>query len=181
MRWTEKEIKFSHFSLDKSIDEMVGALCDPIIVSPGEWATPDMIPEWLRSQITMDRLLELMVANKEGRDPVGTNSEALAYMIPASLEAPMGYDWSQIYLHLGTVVMNGGMNNKVMLDDIRVDTLNSTQQEDLRRLKRWLYEAKLKHRAGRRKEIRQELKEDKKREKEEEALVQVAFDLGLDD
>ncbi len=160
------------WSADKGIDEMVGALCDPIIVSQGQWGTKDMIPEWLQTQITMDRLLELMKANKDGRDPTGTNSEALAFMIPASMEAPMGHDWTEIYLHLGTVVMTGGMNNKVMPEDIRVVTLNSMQQEDLARLKRWIYQRKVQHRAGRRKEINREIKEDKKQEKEKAKAAQ---------
>ncbi|GAJ03857.1 unnamed protein product, partial [marine sediment metagenome] len=77
----KKTEKATRFSMDKGIDNLVGSLCDPIIVHQGSWATPDMIPEWLRTQITLDRMVELMVANKEGRDPIGTNSEALAYLI----------------------------------------------------------------------------------------------------
>jgi len=161
----EKTEKVSRFSLDKSIDNMVGSLCDPIIVHPGGWATPDMIPEWLRNRITLDRMIELMVAHKEGRDPIGTDSEALAYMIPASMEAPLGHDWTQIYLHLATLVRDRE-KDKVVPEDIRVEKLDRNQEEDLLRLKRWIYETKLKHRAGRRQEIKREIKEDKKREKE---------------
>jgi len=173
----EKTEKVPRFSLDKGIDNLVGSLCDPIIVHQCAWGTKDMIPEWLRSQITLDRMIELMVANNEGRDPIGTNSEALAYMIPASMEAPMGHDWTQIYLYLATVVMDRE-KSKVVPDDIRVDRLDRNQEDDLRRLKHWLYETKLKHRAGRRKEIRQEIKEE---ELEKAPLViQHTFDLGLD-
>ncbi|GAI96932.1 unnamed protein product, partial [marine sediment metagenome] len=57
----EETKKATRFSLDKGIDNLVGALCDPIIVHQGSWATPDMIPEWLRTQITLDRMIELMV------------------------------------------------------------------------------------------------------------------------
>ena len=162
------------FSLDKGIDNLVGSLCDPIILHQCGWATRDMIPEWLRNQITMDRMIELMVANNEGREPIGTNSEALAYMIPASMDAPMGHDWTQIYLYLATVVMDRE-KSKVVPDDIRVDRLDRNQEDDLRRLKRWLYETKLKHRAGRRKEIKQELKEEK--EKAAPKVIQHAFKL----
>jgi len=172
----EKTEKTTRFSLDKSIDNMVGSLCDPIIMHKCAWATRDMIPEWLRTRITLDRMIELMLASKEGREPIGTNSEALAYMIPASMEAPMGHDWAQIYLHLATVVIDQE-KNKVVPDDIRVDKLDRNQEDDLRRLKHWLYDTKLKHRQGRRKEIREELK---KEEKETVASIQPAFDLGLD-
>ena len=68
---------------DRAIEDLVGSICDPIIVHRCAWGTRDMIPEWLRSQITLDRMIELMVARNEGRDPIGTNSEALAYLIPA--------------------------------------------------------------------------------------------------
>ncbi|MBA7518070.1 hypothetical protein ES705_10136 [subsurface metagenome] len=171
-----KTEKATRFSLDKGIDNMVGSLYDPIIVHQCSWATPDMIPEWLRNQITLDRMIELMVANKEGRDPIGTDSEALAYMIPASMEAPMGHDWTQIYLYLATVVIDRD-KNKTVPDDIRVDKLDKMQQEDLLRLKRWLYETKLKHRRGRRKEIKQEIKEEEEKEKAALEVTQHAFNL----
>ena len=170
----EKIKKPPRFSLDKGIDNLVGSIYDPIIVHKCPWGTRDMIPEWLRNQITLDRMIELMIAHNEGRDPTGTDSEALAYMIPASMEAPMGHDWSQIYLHLATVVLDRE-KTKVVPDDIRVDKLGRNQEEDLRRLKRWLYERKLKHRAGRRKEIRQELKEEEKKAAPE--VAQQAFNL----
>ena len=173
----EKTEKTTRFSLDKSIDNLVGSLCDPIIVHRCAWGTRDMIPEWLRNRITLDRMIELMVANKEGREPIGTNSEALAYLIPASMEAPMGHDWSQIYLHLATVVIDQE-KNKVVPDDIRVDKLERDQEEDLRRLKHWIYATKLKHRAGRRKEIKGEIKAEKEeKEKAAPEVIQHTFKL----
>lgn len=174
----EKTGTASRFSLDKGIDNLVGALCDPIIVHQCGWATRDMIPEWLRNRITLDRMIELMVAHKEGREPIGTDSEALAYLIPASMEAPMGHDWSQIYLYLATVVMSGE-KDKMVPDDIRVDKLDDMQQQDLMRLKRWLYSTKLKHLGSRRKELRKEIKETEKEEPEKPSprIIQHAFDL----
>ena len=166
------------FNLDRSIEDLVGSLCDPIIVHRCAWGTRDMIPEWLRNRITLDRMLELMVANNEKRVPIGTNSEALAYLIPASMEAPMGHDWSQIYLHLATVVMDHE-KNKVVPDDIRVDELDRTQQQDLLGLKRWIYEKRRQHRTEKAKDIR---KEKQAKEKEEPpAVVQHSFDLRLDE
>ena len=164
--------KRTTFSLDKGIDNLVGALCDPIIVYPGGWATKDFIPEWLRNRITLDRMLELMVAQKEGREPMGTDSEALAYMMPACMEFPFDHDWAQIYLYLGTKVMDG-KDGKVMPDDIRVDKLNVNQEEDLRRLKEWIYQTKVKHRKERLKDIRKEERQQK--EETEEKVERPAF------
>lgn len=154
-----------HTSPEKGIDEIVGSLCDPIILHRCSWATKDFIPEWLRQRITLDRMIELMVADKEGREPTGTDSEALAYLMPACMEAPMDHDWAQIYLYLGTVVIDT-QKDKIVPNDIRVDKLNRNQEDDLCRLKRWIYETKVKHRAGRRKEIKQTIKEEEKAARE---------------
>ena len=176
----ERQPPKKRFNLDRSMDDLVGSLCDPIIVHRCAWGTRDMIPEWLRNRITLDRMIELMVANKEGRDPIGTNSEALAYLIPASMEAPMGHDWSQIYLHLATVVIDTE-KNKVVPDDIRVDKLDDMQQQDLLGLKRWIYQTKLKHRTDRRKDMKRETKEAKEEaEKAAPQVIQHTFDLGLE-
>ena len=174
----ERQTPEKRFNLDRAIDDLVGALCDPIIVHQCAWGTRDMIPEWLRNRITLDRMLELMVAHKEGRDPIGTDSEALAYLIPASMEAPMGHDWSQIYLYLATAVMSHE-KDKVVPDDIRVDKLDDMQQQDLLRLKQWLYKTKLRHRGDRRKDIKKGIKEAEKEEKEKQApnVIQHAFKL----
>ena len=39
------------------ISDLVGALCDPIIIHQCAWATRDMVPDWLAKQITMELLL----------------------------------------------------------------------------------------------------------------------------
>ncbi len=177
----EKEAPGKRFNVDRSIEDLVGSICDPIIVHRCAWGTRDMIPEWLRSQITLDRMIELMVARNEGRDPIGTNSEALAYLIPASLEAPMDRDWAQIYLHVATVVMDG-QKNKVVPDDIRVDMLDRNQEDDLRGLKHWIYEKRRQHRTEKATDIRKERLAEEKERKAANApeLAQHTFDLGLD-
>jgi len=35
----------------------------------------------------------------KGEKPRGTDPEACAYLYSASLESPMGHDWTQIYLY----------------------------------------------------------------------------------
>ena len=47
-----------------------------------------------------------------------TDAEALLYMYPRSLEAPMGHDWSQIYIDLGSKVC-GSMAREVP-EDLKV-------------------------------------------------------------
>ncbi|MBU0778206.1 hypothetical protein KKH23_08385 [Patescibacteria group bacterium] len=154
------------FNLDKAIEDLAGVFCDPIIVyGPSGWATPDMIPPWLRERITMDRLL-MNLRHSQGEEMTGTDSEALAYMIPVSFEHPMGHDWSQIYLHLATKVMEGEPS-KVIPDDIRVDKLDRGQEADLRHLKCWLYDQKVKHRSGARSEMKKERAEEASKKRKE--------------
>jgi hypothetical protein len=79
------------------ISDLVGTFTDPIIVYPGGWG--DTLPDWIRTQITLERLIENM-KEAYGEQPTGTDAEATAYLYTASLTAPMSDDWTKIYLHV---------------------------------------------------------------------------------
>ncbi|GAH56929.1 unnamed protein product, partial [marine sediment metagenome] len=111
--------------------------------------------------------------SKEGREPMGTDSEALAYLIPASLEAPMDHDWAQIYLYVATRSMDGEVN-KVVPDDIRVEKLDRNQMDDLIRLKMWIHRTKANHRREKTRDIRKA--EEKEKQEERAALQTSLFD-----
>ena len=142
----------SERKVDGWIDDIVGALFDPIIVMPGGWG--DDLPEWLRTRVTLERLGENIVALREGRAPTATDAEAACYLFTASLTAPMGSDWTQIYLY----VAGGEMKDK-MPEDIKVESLTESQWRDLKQLKDWIYRQRVKHRKekerGERREARQ--------------------------
>ncbi|GAI53302.1 unnamed protein product, partial [marine sediment metagenome] len=89
--------------VDGWIDDLVGALFDPIIVMPGGWG--DDLPEWLRTRVTLERLGENIVALREGRELTATDAEVACYLFTASLTAPMGSDWTQIYLYVAGQVI----------------------------------------------------------------------------
>lgn len=157
------------FDFEKGISEIVGVFTDPIIVYPGGWMND--IPEWLKQRITLDRLVMNMKALK-GEQPTGTDSEALAYMMPATMEFPLQRDWQEIYLYLATKVMSA--EGKQIPDDIRVDTLRQDQVEDLQRLKDWIYRKRVDHRLERdRAERRQRREEEAAKRK---ALQPAMFD-----
>ncbi|MCK4387796.1 MAG: hypothetical protein KAW00_03395, partial [Dehalococcoidia bacterium] len=63
-------------TVEKGISDIVGVFCNPIIVFPGGWG--DTLPEWLKTSITLERLMENMKALK-GESPTGTDAEACAY------------------------------------------------------------------------------------------------------
>jgi len=150
--------------LEKGISEIVGVFTDPIIVYPSGWE--DTMPDWIKPAITLERLIECAKTAK-GEEPTGTDAEALAYMYPASLAFPLSHDWTQIYLYLASKVVPYHKKGTEMPDDIKVESLNRNQMDDLNRLKAWIYKKRVdvrleRERAGR----RQEKEEETQRKKE---------------
>lgn len=122
--------------LDKGISEIVGVFCDPIIVYPSGWE--DTMPEWIKPAITMERLIECVKSSK-GEVPTGTDAEAMAYMYPAGLAAPLDHDWTEIYLYLATQVIRRHRKTEVP-EDIAKETLDRDQTRKLNDLKAWIYQ-----------------------------------------
>jgi len=142
-------------TVEKDISELVGVLTDPIIVYPSPWG--DDIPQWIKDQIKMERLVMNMKVHR-GELPTGTDAEALAYLIPASLEHPIGRDWTDIYMYLVTTVsIRAG---KEVAEDIRVETLSEYLTQKLNRLKSWLYQQRVKLRLERERGERRKMKEE---------------------
>ena len=150
------------------IEDVVGALFDPIIVMPGGWG--DDLPEWLRTRVTLERLGENIVALREGRELTATDAEAACYLFTASLTAPMGSDWTQIYLY----VAGGEMKDK-MQEDIKVESLTESQWRDLKELKDWIYRQRVKHRKEKQRGERRQAKEEAKAKELETRPVQPSF------
>lgn len=137
--------------IDKQIDALVGALADPIIVFTSPWM--DTLPEWIKGEVKMQRLAQLM----KGEEEVATDAEALAYMYPRALEAPLDSDWTEIYLYLGTQVVRHNIP-----DDIRKDSLSDYQMGLLMELKRWIYRQRVKAREERGRAERRKAKAEAK-------------------
>ena len=154
--------------VDGWIDDLVGALVDPIIVMPGGWG--DDLPEWLRTRVTLERLGENIVALREGRELTATDAEAACYLFTASLTAPMGSDWTQIYLY----VAGGEMKDK-MPEDIKVESLTESQWRDLKQLKDWIYQQRVKHRKEKQRGERRQAKEEAEAKELATVPVQPSF------
>ena len=155
--------------VDKGISEIVGAICDPIMVMPGGWG--DTLPDWLKTAITLERLIDNMKA-LHGGEMTGTDAEACAYLYTASLEAPPSHDWAQIYLYVAGKVINRHRapdTGVTMPEDIRVESLTRNQEDDLHHLKRWIYERRVKNREER---DRGERREKKAEEAARDKLLQ---------
>ncbi len=160
--------------VDGWIDDIVGALLDPIIVVPGGWG--DDLPEWLRTRVTLERLAENIASLHEGREITATDAEAACYLFTASLTAPMGSDWTQINMYVAGGEMKSHAKTE-MPEDIRVESLTESQWRELRQLKNWIYQQRVKHRKekarGERREQRQV--EEGKAEELETRPVQPSF------
>ena len=155
-------------TVEKGISEIVGVFCDPIIVFPGGWG--DTLPEWLKSAITLERLVMNMRVLK-GEKMTGTDAEACAYLNTASLTQPMYHDWGQIYLYIAGKTYTQWKKNEIP-DDIRVESLNDDQMRDLNRLKAWLYHKRTTVRLEReRAERRQKKDEEAARRKAEQPAL----------
>jgi hypothetical protein len=157
-------------SAERGISDIVGALTDPIIVFPGGWG--DTLPEWLKTAITLERMMANMKALK-GEEPTGTDAEACAYLMTVSLTQPMGSDWTQIYLYIAGQSYKR-WNKGEMPADIAVDSISDYQIGELNRLKAWLYRQRIKARMEKdRVEQRQKREEAKsQREAEQPALFE---------
>ena len=121
-----------HFDLDKSIRGLVGALSDPIIVMKG--FESETIPDWLRTRIKMERILE-----EDSMKPTGSDAEALAYLMTASLAAPITHDAAYIYGYLmDKEVKTQGINNMAQISKW-VQPLTEDQKRQLEKLKADIY------------------------------------------
>ncbi len=158
----------SERKIDGWIDDIVGALFDPIIVMPGGWG--DDLPEWLRTRVTLERLAENIVATREGREITATDAEAACYLFTASLTAPIGGDWTQIYLY----VAGGEMKDK-MPEDLKVEALTESQWRDLKELKNWIYRQRVKHRKEKAHGERHKTEEEANTRELETSPVQPSF------
>jgi len=161
--------------LDKGIREIVGVFTDPIIVMPGGWG--DSLPEWIRGAITLERLISNVESLKTGI-MTATDAEACAYLFTASLTAPMGHDWSQVYFYVAGKVYERHRTKDsgvTMPADIKVTELTRNQQDDLAHLKAWIYDRRVKHRKEKLGQERKAEKEEKERQAPK--VVQHAFKL----
>jgi hypothetical protein len=144
-------------AVDRWIGDIVGALHDPIIVMPGGWG--DSLPEWIKTQVTLERLIENMEMTK-GKEPTGTDAEATAYLFTASLTAPMGEQWTRIYLYVAGRTM---AKKKVELpEDIKVESLSDYDEQALNKLKAWIYRQRTKARQEKGRAERRQKKEEPK-------------------
>jgi hypothetical protein len=162
--------KEGKLNTDDWVESMVDVFTAPLIVYPSGWE--DTLPDWIKSEVTLQRLIRLM----KGNDGLATDVEALAYMYPRTLEAPLDHDWMQIYMYLATKAMGSRLSGKEaeIPADIKVERLDPYLESKLIELKRWIRERQRKALAERR-------KADNRQEREEIAAKRKAAQPALFD
>jgi hypothetical protein len=112
-----------------------------LVVGDASWA--DMIPKWLLDKVAEERMfLGLASLLKPDIEQVG-DAEVVAYLMPATMRAPMYHEYANIYLYLsGKLVLERGMD---LPDELRehVDRgLSSDEERELKDLRRMIYRAR---------------------------------------
>ena len=126
---------------EKWIGDVVGVFCDPIIVYPSGWE--DTLPDWIKQQITLERLIMNVKSMKEGGVPVG-DTEVLAYMYPRTMESPLTEQWQRIYFYVFNQAMK--MKKTEVPEDLKSEKLTDYDMQQLNHLKNWIYDTRIKHR-----------------------------------
>ena len=129
---------------DNWIEEMVGALFDVAVVYPSAWME-DVKELPLHKELAQRRLVHLMLCNAgKAQWDEACDEEAMLYMYPRTMEAPLSEQWTRIYLFLGTRCLGPKLP-----DNVKQESLSDYDMAQLRDLKRWIYKKKVEARKAR--------------------------------
>lgn len=129
------------------LQELGNSLHAPIL-SWGAWGSS--IPDRLKEEIILQRMLRLMKCKKERNRELlnlATDAEACAYLFTACLEFPFDEDWAQIYFYVAAKAMP----KTKLPPDLTVTELSRYRLDLLNHLKRWIVSQQRKHMAQARK------------------------------
>jgi len=78
-----------------------------LVVGDASWA--DTIPKWILDEVSMERTINAAInlagkKNLEDHKQVG-DAEVVAYLMPATMKAPMDTDYVEIYIYLSASLM----------------------------------------------------------------------------
>ncbi len=109
-----------------------------LVVGSKAWA--DVIPEWLLEEIQFERItLGLLNLIKPDSQKVG-DAEVIAYLMTASLNAPLPFELTEIYTYLAAKIMK---RKKKKIDKFMQDKLerglSEYERTELERLRNTIY------------------------------------------
>lgn len=130
---------------DSVIFDVMEAMQAPIITCGPQWT--DTIPQKVKDNVRLARIIALM-KNEE----LATLEECVVYLSSCSLQAPMDYEWTKIYLHIGYKTMENELDEILWKEMEPPKELDEWLQSKLEWLRHELY-------AKRRKDFKKRLKE----------------------
>ena len=74
-----------------------------LVVGDASWA--DMIPEWLLEEIKAERLIYGLAGISNPEAPKVGDAEVMAYLMTASMQAPMPGEYVEVYIYLTARLM----------------------------------------------------------------------------
>jgi len=161
--------KEPEFSLEQQISEMAGAFSDPIIVYPGGWQ--DSLPEKIRQDITTYRLIRLLKGDLE----MATWPEVCAYFYTITLCFPPQERVVRMYMYAMTQYKGDPFP-----EDLRRETLDSYDMNELNRFRRWIRARQLEARKVRQRLNRSgSMKQTPAKETEDSELRPSLFDFNF--
>ena len=112
-----------------------------LVVGDASWA--DMIPKWVLDKVAEERVfLGLAAILKPDIEQVG-DAEVVAYLMPASMRAPMYYEYVNIYLHLaGKLVLGSGRELPEELMEHVDRGLGPDEERTLKELRQQIYRSR---------------------------------------
>ena len=112
-----------------------------LVVGDQQWA--DTIPQWLLDEIREERMINGLIAlTKPDFEQVG-DAEVAAYLMTASLRAPMLSEYVEIYVYLGARIMK--RKEKELTPEMAEKLergLTTSEEYELKQLRRDIYHAR---------------------------------------
>ena len=114
----------------------------PIIVANTQWPLPESLIKDVESERMVNSLIELGNPNILSPEESVGYAECVAYLNPATNQAPLRSDVIEIYLYCFTQLMKRKKMYDAIPKECIVEKLSDYQMNKLNEFKRWIYKSR---------------------------------------
>ena len=114
----------------------------PIIVANTQWSLPETLIKDVQAERMINSLIELGNPNILSPEESVGYAEVVAYLNPATNQAPLRSDVTEIYLYCFTQLMKRKKLTEAIPEVCVVEKLSDYQMQKLNELKRWIYKSR---------------------------------------
>lgn len=161
----------------KWINDIVGIFTDPLVLPSPMWA--DTLPKWIKEAVIFERMIAEMEAAKTGVH-LATEAEVVAHLYCAGLEAPLDYQFTNIYVYLVRRLLDRHKphgDGFKFPNDMIIEKLNNYEQNLLDDLRLKIYNTRIRGRKSVN-NVKEETGEKTKPEPDDSKFVQLGFDIA---